>query len=535
MFKKFLSSIVAGTILVSITPAFSFKVTADSDYKLGLTEENSSYMKEHCTIVPMGVDTIIPYRGLASSVDLSESIYFPEIGDQGLLGACTSFATTYYQFSYEVNRLNNITNISEQVTYSPKWTYNLANNGINGGTNWGNNYSILETFGALKNSDFEYTGNPNDYTYLPPMNVEEKIEALKFRLSNINEIHVPVDANISSPNSSVLNNIKLQLNSGKVLAAATDCVFNSKVVDGKCIAYRCTSSSNGGHAVAIVGYDDNKWVDINGDGVKQTAEKGALKVANSWGKNFSSHGISSNDGFFWVAYDSLNYKSQVSGNWESSLTGTRCPTFSEYNVNIGAQPYNVFFSIDVEEKSPNLIGGLYVNTKNREALNLNYKRIFKDNDTSWSNNGAIDLATFDGLDGSNSHISFNGYIIFDYSNLADTVAHFHKNYIWQLEISDYSDISSARFYLFDDKSNFVTGPSYFSCNSGNSYYTSCPLNLSLGDVNYTGNVTAADADIVLEYVAGKRDFSKIQYFLADITKDGFVDLTDAVALAQLTA
>lgn len=38
---------------------------------------------------------------------------------------------------------------------------------------------------------------------------------------------------------------------------------------------------SGCHRMTIVGYDDDIWVDINGDGKIQEAEKGAFKIVNS--------------------------------------------------------------------------------------------------------------------------------------------------------------------------------------------------------------------------------------------------------------
>jgi hypothetical protein len=52
----------------------------------------------------------------------------------------------------------------------------------------------------------------------------------------------------------------------------------------------------GGHAVTIVGYDDNKVYGVG------PAEKGAFKLANSWGTNWG------NRGFFWVSYEYFKTK-----------------------------------------------------------------------------------------------------------------------------------------------------------------------------------------------------------------------------------
>jgi len=42
--------------------------------------------------------------------------------------------------------------------------------------------------------------------------------------------------------------------------------------------------------MSIVGYDDSIWCDINGNGVAEAAEKGAFKVANSWGTGWGHEG-----------------------------------------------------------------------------------------------------------------------------------------------------------------------------------------------------------------------------------------------------
>ena len=75
-------------------------------------------------------------------------------------------------------------------------------------------------------------------------------------------------------------------------------MFNSKMVNGECIAYRCTQNSMGSHAVTIVGYDDNKYCDVNGNGIIEECEKGAFNVANSWGTTYDAYGIQSTTGLF---------------------------------------------------------------------------------------------------------------------------------------------------------------------------------------------------------------------------------------------
>ncbi|MCX6927526.1 MAG: immunoglobulin domain-containing protein [Verrucomicrobia bacterium] len=62
-----------------------------------------------------------------------------------------------------------------------------------------------------------------------------------------------------------------------------------------------------GHAMTIVGYNDSIWCDLNGNGVVDPVEKGALRVANSWGSW-------NEGGYVWFAYDAIKSTSAVT-NW----------------------------------------------------------------------------------------------------------------------------------------------------------------------------------------------------------------------------
>lgn len=75
---------------------------------------------------------------------------------------------------------------------------------------------------------------------------------------------------------------------------------------GEEFVIRIGATCDAAHAITIVGYDDNKGIDINGDRKVTGAEKGAFKVRNSWGTN--AH----NNGEYWVLYDAIvNSTSQI--------------------------------------------------------------------------------------------------------------------------------------------------------------------------------------------------------------------------------
>ena len=54
-----------------------------------------------------------------------------------------------------------------------------------------------------------------------------------------------------------------------------------------------------GHAMTVVGYNDNIWIDLNGNNIVDTNEKGAFKIASSWGTT----NIWEDEGFSWFLYN----------------------------------------------------------------------------------------------------------------------------------------------------------------------------------------------------------------------------------------
>ncbi|MFM2091545.1 MAG: hypothetical protein RLZZ127_2034, partial [Planctomycetota bacterium] len=130
--------------------------------------------------------------------------------------------------------------------------------------------------------------------------------------------------------------------------AADDAVAGQKIA-----AWHQTDSS--GHAMTIVGYNDDIWVDTNGNGSVDSAEKGALKIVNSWG-NWQ------NGGFCWVSYDALRATSMIPsfGSWTGGTN--RAAIFWSNSVYwINARPSH----------SPSLLAELRLSTAKRNQLVVN--------------------------------------------------------------------------------------------------------------------------------------------------------------------
>jgi hypothetical protein len=119
--------------------------------------QSADEIPEECEINVIDCDDEKNARAvIPSSFDISTNpdtaLYFPPIGNQGAINSCAGWSTTYYQFTYEVNRYRNIPT-DETNIFSPSWTYNY----INGGAN--NNVLITDAYSEsrLKHSNIKST------------------------------------------------------------------------------------------------------------------------------------------------------------------------------------------------------------------------------------------------------------------------------------------------------------------------------------------------------------------------------------------
>lgn len=246
---------------------------------------------------------------LPVSVDNSLLRFFPPIRSQGGLGACASFASTYYQLSYMTafQRNLDIRNTSDNTNkYSPKWTYNMINGGSDSGSNFYQNYAILERHGAATWAEFPYDMDFRSWC----LNAAAWRNALGVRTKVTQYVY---DADTDSG----LEQIKELLTDGYVLVFGTyisSWIFTTVKDDasttdddtavGKAVGY-WLNGTDGSHAMTIVGYNDAIWTDVNGNGVIDAGEKGAFRIANSWGTGWRE------SGFTWLAYDALRVPSAV--------------------------------------------------------------------------------------------------------------------------------------------------------------------------------------------------------------------------------
>lgn len=455
----------------------------------------------------------IVYSSLPPSFDITTNSatrdYFPPTGDQHDVESCVGWATTYYQFTYEVNRFRNKTrNSQEYIQYSPTVTYNYINCGKNNGS------SLREAYNVLKNQGgFRYRNNDNNttsnYSFLWPNNETEMVDALKYRST-------PYPVAIGS-NTNNIYMVKSLIAQGHV--AVVSVYYHGLSMterNGNIICYRAgdklsSDTSNGcGHALTVVGYDDNFAVTINNH-----TFTGAFKLVNSWGTG------SANKEYIWVTYDSLNLVSSQQ-NWENNYTRTRVPVFGDDNI---------FNFIQVNEYQEVIAGILSFNSNDVWRLSIK-NSLSNESDYVWNN-----------ISWPNTYMHYvplnyykNYKLAYDYldeSNITNSSE--YLNSTWYMEMLGFSSGSTINIKtkLVDNLGIEIASVSGGSTSTSGNCTQQIQLSLSKGKVSAYDNspINSDDYSLVSQYLLNDGPpLSNLQILLADYNDDGEVDITDLVLI-----
>lgn len=330
---------------------------------------------------------------LPTQVDNSLSQYFPPIRSQGGLGACTTWASCYYYNTYtqSMDEGINASNGNNSDLCSPAFMYALINGGSDTGGGTQSVMDYINDVGCCSWSTMPYDGI--DYTTWPTETAW--VEALKNRTSEGYMI-----GGYSGCSDSDLTAMKTRLSNGYVGTTRTNVYSNwynnypSNVTGiNNGVLFANDGSNVGGHALTIVGYDDNKSYY---DGI--STRYGAFLIANSWG---SSWGVTntggSKKGFMWVAYDFFKSTSSCFGMmfYNTDIDNYRSKMYAIAGLNHSQRGYLVYSGGVGTTSSPSWLapdvlyysGGtsLAVNDSKRIVVDLN------DGISSISNFSAIKL------------------------------------------------------------------------------------------------------------------------------------------------
>jgi C1A family cysteine protease len=285
--------------------------------KRGLIPLNLPLVPHGEEVLPRGSRVVasVSSAALPAAVDNSTLPSFPPVRDQGNISSCASFSTTYYVGTHMLGLARGWDNRNENnaTKLSPKWTYPMVNDGQDSGSWFTPTIEVLLKHGGATWVDWPYSrvNTPSSYR-------EWNRSASVWR-SAINN-RMAQSGKVQNVHTSVgLQNLKTLLANGYALLYATDIdgwqyttisddpstTSDDAFMGKRAVAYMQAKES--GHAMTVVGYNDNIWIDLNKNGIVDPGEKGALRICNSWGADWED------GGFMWIAYDALRTTTAVAG------------------------------------------------------------------------------------------------------------------------------------------------------------------------------------------------------------------------------
>lgn len=269
---------------------------------------------------------------LTSAVDVSQSLTFPPICNQGSINSCVAWSLGYYQLTNNncVARGTTAKTSSGAAVnaniMSPRFIYPLVNGGKNVGTYYDEACAAIMSYGCPNVTSYSSnitTSNLDEWC----TNTSVWNSALYNKPHQISYEYQYLTEPITATTPFVVN-IKRLLSNGYVVTIPTfvnSFVYTTRTTTG---AYGCRYMKNtklGGHAMTIVGYDDNFWVDVNNNNSQDSGEIGAFKIANSWGTSASYY----TNGYVWMPYDAVGSVSGVSNSPTSRAAAFECYYFIE--------------------------------------------------------------------------------------------------------------------------------------------------------------------------------------------------------------
>ncbi len=264
---------------------------------------------------------------LPAKINLAKSKFFPDIFNQ-TGWSCNQSSSIGYLLTYELNRWRNADGGLPENRYSPMYVWNFLNSALYGnGVSYFDSWEIIKAGGAPNQIDYPDTPDLNFWmsgydryyramqnrvveNWSLPVGTPEELQILKrYLYDHFDGSKFGGMANFQIA-SGGMNLARLPVNSYDEGAS-----------------YITTFGTYVGHALTVVGYNDSirldrnadgeytNNIDINGDHVVDLKdfEKGALLVANTWGKNWGDNG------FAYVPYHLLGCYGYEGGLWNKSV------------------------------------------------------------------------------------------------------------------------------------------------------------------------------------------------------------------------
>lgn len=271
---QFVKVVLCVLCFVSI-PFFTIK--AQEKYRTGCVLNKELYEQVPLAAPLMRGD----YKNLPAKTSLRK--YAPVPQNQGAYGTCVGWSTAYAARTILMAHQQNWTNsvLITENAFSPFFVYEQAKSisdvYCQEGTSLFNALEIIKEIGAVRISEFaSQCGQTITNSH------EQK--ARQFKIKDYKRL-------FDAESSDKILLVKKSLAENKPVIIGIQCCaesfLNAKGIDYWKLQDTDNSTPEGGHALTVIGYDDNK-------------EGGAFELMNSWGTSWGD------DGFIWMSYEDFD-------------------------------------------------------------------------------------------------------------------------------------------------------------------------------------------------------------------------------------
>ena len=206
---------------------------------------------------------------LPSSVDLSKD--FPLPGDQGQQSSCVGWSVAYALKTYQERVEIGWSLEAPEHRFSPAYVYNQINGGQDNGSLISDALDLVVNQGVATLARMPYS----DKDFLTQPSNAARQEAGQYKGKSWKVANGTLE-------------IKNALANRLPVVISIAVMEQFETLNGPNSVYNTfTGAYKGGHAITIVGYDDNQY-------------GGAFKIINSWSQNWGD------DGYFWMPYAAAN-------------------------------------------------------------------------------------------------------------------------------------------------------------------------------------------------------------------------------------
>jgi hypothetical protein len=311
-------SVIFTVLIVFIVSVLSTQ--ENEDYSFGLNFNQEAYENLEWAISPKLFRRDV--EPLPVKVDMSGRI--PEAGDQGEQNSCVGWAVGYAYRSYQKLREDNRRwDYEDESLCSPSFIYNTLSilkaekteSNINDtGASVEEAMMLLRDYGCLPVSVMPY--DESDNTIPPPEGYDDLRESFAipsyqrltegfgdFSEKDLYQIKAALAGDEEMEGVPVEMSILVDPFWSKYITDRHESNNNEEVrytlngIEAEGVYRNYKRNKAYGHAVLIAGYDDEYMVEYEDKKSGETiTEKGAFRILNSWGKEWSD------EGYFWMTY-----------------------------------------------------------------------------------------------------------------------------------------------------------------------------------------------------------------------------------------